>query len=214
MPASGRSPAADTRRRLVEAATEAFAQDGAFTASLVEITRRAGQRNRGAVHYHFGSRDGLLAAVLEQHTAFLTARHGALLAHARTTPPDDLASVIEAVVRPAVELSEAGDSGRRYLVIVGQLVEELDRVGEAATQALARTGGYAVQELLEERMPPMEEALRRERLALVTSFIVRTVADRARAMTSVRPGRAQLPTEQFVANLVAMCAGMIRAPAG
>ena len=118
------------------------------------------------------------------------------------------------MARPAVELSEAGESGRRYLVIVGQLVEELDRVGEAATQALARTGGYAVQELLEERMPPMEEALRRERLALVTSFIVRTVADRARAMTSVHPGRAQLPTEQFVANLVAMCAGMIQAPAG
>lgn len=42
-----------------------------FTASLVDITRRAGQRNRGAVHYHFGSRDGLIVAVIDQHAAFL-----------------------------------------------------------------------------------------------------------------------------------------------
>ncbi len=96
--------AAGTRSRLIEAATEAFAEHGVFTASLVEITRRAGQRNRGAVHYHFGSREGLLVAVLEQHTAFLAEREGELLDKARTTPDDDLGSVLEAIVRPAVEL--------------------------------------------------------------------------------------------------------------
>ena len=49
------------------AATRAFAEHGVTNASLLDITRQAGQRNRGAVHYHFGSREGLLAAVLEQH---------------------------------------------------------------------------------------------------------------------------------------------------
>ena len=33
----------------------AFAEHGVQNASLVEITRRAGQRNSGALHYHFGS---------------------------------------------------------------------------------------------------------------------------------------------------------------
>jgi AcrR family transcriptional regulator len=32
--------------------------------ALIDITRRAGQRNRGALHYHFGSRNGVLCAVL------------------------------------------------------------------------------------------------------------------------------------------------------
>jgi AcrR family transcriptional regulator len=63
-------PALETRRLLVEAATEAFAEHGVFAASLVDITRRAGQRNRGAVHYHFGTREGLLVAVLEQYADF------------------------------------------------------------------------------------------------------------------------------------------------
>jgi AcrR family transcriptional regulator len=202
----------ETRRALVEAATEAFAEQGVFTASLVEITRRAGQRNRGAVHYHFGSRDGLLAAVLEQHAAFLAEREGELLTRARTTPDDDLAAVLEAIVRPAVELAETGPSGRQYLVIVGELVEQFDRIDGQVDEALRHTGGYAVFELLEQRLPDLDEPLRTERLSLVTGFILRSGADRARAHESESPGRPQLPTERFVRNLVAMAAAMSAAP--
>ncbi|WP_243056911.1 TetR/AcrR family transcriptional regulator [Nocardioides sp. SR21] len=202
----------DTRRALVEAATEAFAEQGVFTASLVEITRRAGQRNRGAVHYHFGSREGLLVAVLEQHAGFLAEREGQLLARARATPEDDLEAVLEAVVRPAVELAETGRSGRQYLVIIGELVEEYDRLDADVDEALRGTGGYAVFELLEQRLPDLDEALRNERLALVTGFILRSVADRARAAESADPGRAQLPTERFVRNLLSMAAAMANAP--
>lgn len=202
--------AVQTRRKLVEAATETFAESGVFNASLVEITRRAEQRNRGAVHYHFGSREGLLVAVLEQHASFLADREGELLARARSTPDDDLASVLEAIVRPAVELAETGASGRQYLVIVGELVEEYDRIAGAVDDALRKTGGYAVYELLEQRLPELDESLRNERLALITGFILRSVADRARQGDA--PGRAQLPTERFVRNLVAMAAGMATAP--
>ena len=202
----------DTRAALVEAATRTFAEDGVLTASLVEVTRRAGQRNRGAVHYHFGSREALVVAVLEQHTAFLAAREGELLEIARATPPDDLAAVLEAIVRPAVELAETGPSGRDYLVIVGQLVEEYDRLDPTVRAALTATGGYDVYALLAERLPALDEQLHNERMALVTEFILRTVAARARAQQTGTPGRAQLPTERFVRNLVAMAAGMATAP--
>ena len=204
---------AGTRGQLVAAASEAFAEQGVFTASLVEITRRAGQRNRGAVHYHFGSREGLLVAVLEQHTEFLAEREGVLLEQARATPDDDIASVLEAIARPAVELAETGPSGRQYLVIVGELVEEYDRLSAEIDEALRRTGGYLVYELLEQRLPDLDEPLRNERLALITGFILRSVADRARAQQGGAPGRAQLPTERFLRNLVAMAAAMANVPA-
>ena len=64
----------ETRARLIEAATRAFAAHGVRNASLLDITRQAGQRNRGAVHYHFGSRTGLLVAVLDQHVDMLGVR--------------------------------------------------------------------------------------------------------------------------------------------
>ena len=73
---------------------------------------------------------------------------------------------------------------------------------------LARTGGYEVYELLSQRMPPLDEALLTERLSLLTGFILRSVADRARAKERGH-GRPQLDTEAFTANLVAMAAGML-----
>lgn len=203
----------ETRQRLVEAATRGFADHGVRSASLLEITRQAGQRNRGAVHYHFGSREGMLVAVLEQRVDFLAERERALLAVARTRPDDDLASVVEAFVRPAVELGDLGWEGRCYLVILAELVEDDPAsMDPDVVAALQRAGGYDAYGLLEQRTPPMPAALRGERLSLVTGFILRAVADRARAGERPTPGRAQLPTEPFVANLVAMVTGMLEAP--
>ena len=200
-----------TRQRLLDAALRAFAEQGVATASLVEITRQAGQRNRGAVHYHFGGRQGLLVAVLEEQAGFLADREGQLLEAARASAPDDVARVVEAIVRPAVELAETGWRGSAYLSIVGELVEQdQEALADEVAAALRHTGGYDVFALLVERLPPMDDALRDERFALSTAYILGAVARRARA--AERPGRPQLPSERFVANLVQTAAAMLTAP--
>ena len=203
----------ETRRRLIEAATRGFAEQGVHTASLLEITRQAGQRNRGAVHYHFGSREGMLVAVLEQHVDLLAAREKELLAIARQQPDDDLASVLTAFVRPAVELGDLGWEGRCYLVILAELMEDdPDSLDPEAVAALTRAGGYEAYGLLEERLPQMSDELRLERMSLVTTFILRATADRARSGDRPHPSRRQLDTEAFVRNLIAMSVGMLTAP--
>jgi AcrR family transcriptional regulator len=206
--------ATGTRRKLVEAAARAFATQGIFGASLIDITRQAGQRNRGAIHYHFGSREGLLCAVLEPHVGFLHERESELLAVAQSRPDDDVVSVVEAIVRPAVELGETGWQGRCFLVILAELVEEDPaNLSQEVQDVLARTGGYEVYALLGERMAPVSEAVQTERFSLVTSFILRSVADRARAHERRRGGgRQQLDLEAFTTNLVAMVAAMLSAP--
>jgi AcrR family transcriptional regulator len=203
-----------TRRKLVDAATRAFAAEGIERASLIDITRQAGQRNRGAIHYHFGSRAGLLVAVLEDHVDFLHRREGELLALARDRPDDDVASVVEAVVRPAVELGGSGWRGRCFLVILAELIQEdPDGLDPALQDVLVRTGGYEVFALLEQRMAPVGADLRAERFALLTGFILRSVADRARAEDRRGAARPQLDVEGFTRNLVAMAAAMVSAPA-
>ncbi|MEI5672129.1 MULTISPECIES: TetR family transcriptional regulator [unclassified Nocardioides] len=205
--------ASDTRQLLIDAATRAFAEHGVHNASLLEITRQAGQRNRGAVHYHFGSREGMLVAVLEREAEFLGPRERELLAVAQGTPDDDLASVFEAVVRPSVELAETGWRGRCFLQIVAQLVDEEAGGAETAVQeALGRSGGYEVYELLHQRLPEMPAQIRDERMALATTFLLRSIADRARAGDREGPGRTQLSTEDFIRNLISMVTAMVTAP--
>ena len=122
-----------------------------------------------------------------------------------------MTSVIEAVVRPAVELAETGWRGRAYLSILGELIEQdPEALSEDVAAALRQTGGYDVFALLAERMPAMDDALRDERFALVTAYILGAVARRARA--GDRPGRPQLPADRFVANLVQTAAALVTAP--
>jgi AcrR family transcriptional regulator len=215
-----------TRTQLLDAAAAEFAEHGVWNASLVEITRRAGQRNRAALRYHFGSREAVLCAVLERHTEFLARREGELLAKALRTPPDDpatgLAAVVEAVVRPAVELAASGRQGRDCLLIVAELAgEDPARFSPELAEVIDRTGGNEVYAALAERMPPMPADLLAERFGLVTTFILRSVADRARALEGSAhegsahdgPGaRPQIADEAFVENLVAMVAAALAAP--
>jgi len=204
--------AAATRDKLLDAATRAFAEHGVLNASLLDITRQAGQRNRGALHYHFGSRMGVVCAVLERHVDFLAEREGELLAKALAAPDEGLRPVVEAVVRPSAELAESGWRGACFLRIVAELVEEDQSTLGEVREMIDRTGGQPVYDELERRMPPMPEELGWERRALFTSFFLRAVADRARVANGKRRRRPQLPQEPFIRNLVAMVAAALSAP--
>ena len=56
---------AQTRTRFIEAAQQLFAERSIDAVSLNEITVAAGQKNRNALQYHFGNRDGLLQAIID-----------------------------------------------------------------------------------------------------------------------------------------------------
>src|SRR3954452_3941916 len=56
---------ADTRARLIAAAAELFARKG-FHAVSAEAVADAADRTTGALYNHFGGKDGLLLALVEQ----------------------------------------------------------------------------------------------------------------------------------------------------
>jgi hypothetical protein len=159
---------------------------------------------------HRGHAAGL-CAVLERHVEFLAKREGELLAKARRTPDDDVGAVVEAIVRPAVELAASGWRGRACLLIVAELAgEDPARFSPELESVLTRTGGHEVYAVLAARMPALPQEILDERSSLITSFILRAVADRERAKErTTRPARPQLDDEEFVENLVGMVAGAV-----
>jgi TetR/AcrR family transcriptional regulator, repressor for neighboring sulfatase len=62
----------EVRQALIEAATVLFAEQGPGAVPVREIARRAGV-NHGLVHRYFGSKDGLVSAVLDRLSAQSTA---------------------------------------------------------------------------------------------------------------------------------------------
>lgn len=60
------APKADTRERLIEAASEIFIEQGYQSAKIRDIVERAGA-NVAAVNYHFNGKQGLYAEVIRRH---------------------------------------------------------------------------------------------------------------------------------------------------
>ncbi|MEO0493828.1 MAG: TetR/AcrR family transcriptional regulator [Actinomycetota bacterium] len=56
----------DTKHRLLDAAEHLIGQRGPEAVSMREISAAAGQANNNAATYHFGSRDEIIAAVLDR----------------------------------------------------------------------------------------------------------------------------------------------------
>jgi len=176
--------ASATREKLLDAATKAFAEHGVENASLLDITRKAGQRNRAALHYHFGSRDGLVRAIVERHQAVVDADRAVRL---DAVGPDPSVRELVALVLEPLAAELGSPSGRDYLRIVPQLLD----ARTAVPPALQRT-----MELLEQRLANPDRLL--PMLLATTSLL----ADRAR-----RRG----PHDAFVDDLVSMAAGMLLA---
>ena len=78
---------------------------------------------------------------------------------------------------------------------------------------LARTGGNEVYALLAERIPTVPPSSSTSGCSLITSFILRAVADRSGPSNGAqrRPPRHVLDDEAFVENLVAMVAAAVSA---
>lgn len=117
-PATGTSDH-PTRRRLLDAGERLFAERGIDAVSLAELTQAAGLHNTGAVHYYFGGREQLLAAIVDEHRDALDARRAELLDQAEAAGPVGPAELVRCLVAPMAELLD-DPRGRRFLSIQAQ----------------------------------------------------------------------------------------------
>ncbi|WP_204164715.1 TetR/AcrR family transcriptional regulator [Nocardioides daejeonensis] len=105
------------RTAMIHAAEQIAAERGLGQTTLSEVQQRAGQANKSAARYHFGSRDGLLDAVLERRMAPVDAHRRELL-EASAGVPLGHAEVAAVFVRPlaAQTLGRPGSTFARFLM--------------------------------------------------------------------------------------------------
>jgi AcrR family transcriptional regulator len=110
----------DTRERLLSAGERLFATRGIDAVSVRDITDAAGA-NLAAINYHFGSRHGLIVAIVQRRADQLGQRRSELLDELERAGAVDLRSVIQAMVLPTAELVAADPSGRFYVSFLAAL---------------------------------------------------------------------------------------------
>lgn len=177
------SPREGGRERLLVAAIALFAERGVESVSLRTINRAAGHRNNSALHYHFGSKLGLIEAMdhyIQAHFDALREHALARLEGRAEGAVPSLYEVIEVFVRTYADMIEeyswGGDAVRTLARMEFDGDERITAVLSDAS-ASARTRVLALLRPLCQQLPE-DEFLRR--FDYFASSVLHGFADRRR----------------------------------
>jgi AcrR family transcriptional regulator len=117
----------DTKGRILDAAERLFGERGFAGTSLRAVTEAAGA-NVAAVNYHFGSKEGLLRAVVRRAMASVNDDRRCMLEELRATSGDpDVEDLVRAfVVTGASLIQRHREHGRQIAQLVGRVLCEPD----------------------------------------------------------------------------------------
>lgn len=198
-----------TREQLLNTAETLFLERGLDDVSLRAIVREAGQKNQSALQYHFGGRDGLVAAILHRREAQIECRRQLLVEESLAADPDPELREICALLTRAQFLLCRGD--RMFRVFLGEFGQRL----LASKRDLIETTGEAGQPSLRKMRAMLRQKLRHIDPVLLTlrfdsahAFALLAISRRARHGGSFRGHKAEL----FFNNLVDQLAAMLAAP--
>ncbi len=115
-------PNSGPKLRLIESAEKLFAEKGFEAVSVRDITKEAGA-NVAAVNYHFGSRDGLVVAVISRY--LIPVNQDRLARLERAEKSGSVEEILGAFIRPTVELVAKSElSEKLYGQLIGRIFTE------------------------------------------------------------------------------------------
>ena len=190
------------RRLILDAALRRFARNGISGTSLREIRLAAKQGNAGALHYHFGDKQGLLRALLERELPLLVERRKALLVDVH-----DARSAAAVFVLPFAQLATGTEHEREVVQLLAQLHDDVSFSIEDISDLIGDTGTGDAYVLLRERVVGVSDELLAERVRVGVNSFLHAAAIWARGERRVH----QVSDDVFCSNLVDMFLGAVAA---
>jgi len=194
------------RRLMLETAERLFAREGLDSVPLHRIVQDSGQRNRSALHYHFGTRPEVVAHVVNMRLPLVNAHRHTLLDAVEAQPGGfDLRDVIQASAQALAEMMDGQPWGRDYACILAQANFNpsscrYDLIPPESRSSLLRARRMAAQLLPEVPTPILDE-----RLMWTEDTVVMTLGRLARS-------GGPAANTNVLQNLVDHCTGALQAP--
>ena len=198
----------ETRTRLLDAAEQLFAERGLDAVSVRDITELA-DANTAAIHYHFGSKQDLIAAVLARRAAAMGERREELLDRLDEQPTAGLREVVAVMVQPTAELVADGPGGRNYVAFLAALGSHAELVALVIDVYDPYTERYL--RALERVTPDLPGDVRLQRFA-VGKDLVNRLLGQPHGQVQLWVDRLQPGTAPVADNLVDLLVGIFSAP--
>lgn len=190
---------------MLDVAERLIAERGLDAVSLRAVAQEAGQRNNSAAQYHFGSRDGLLRAIIETRSAAVEERRALQVAALQeSSRPPTIRALADLFVLPLA--ASLGPEPTWYLRFLSRLV---DAGGMANAPALVRPDGLRyLQRELRGLLPGLSSPTFARRLQWLAEISLRVLADLER--DGGADGSPQ--TQDVVEDLLTMIEALMLAP--
>lgn len=173
---------AQTRDRFIQAGQQLFAERSIDSVSLNEITVAAGQKNRNALQYHFGNREGLLQAIIDAHATRVRALRQPYLDN---NDRNSARSAAQALIKPLEDYVEENASAIYYVKILSQLAALNSTIlNPASTSGINFQHDENLEQLLRQALAHLKPAEAKRRLFLTVSITFHGIADICRASES------------------------------
>lgn len=192
-----------TRVMLMEVAERLFATRGIEAVTLREIQEAAGQSNTTVIRYHFGSRDGLIKALIVHRQRTLGTDRQKMLEEMREQGKEaDPRAVVWLLVRPLANSIEAGEM---FVPFLARLSEDPRARSDYWPEHLEDEWTQdRLEELVDAALQDLPERVRRGRTFQLYIGLINVLAAAARSGHGM--GEAQLH------NYVDAWVGMLTAP--
>jgi AcrR family transcriptional regulator len=198
-----------TREHILDVAEQLLGTEGVGRVSMRQIRIAAGQRNEGAVQYHFGDLHGVIRALVERHNPRVQEIQERIIA--ANGPRPSRRQQLDAMLRPMAAYCTRGPSERAWAKIMADLISDPElsfATLQEGSPTIAANAAMAVYEGLCTKLPPEVAG---ERVWAVTQFVIHVSADRARLVDDPNAARRLSSNEAFVDNLLDMAYGALTA---
>jgi len=203
--------AAATREALLDAAERLFAEHGVHGVGIRQISQAADQGNNTAVSYHFGSKTGLIRAIIRRHADAIERLRGAMIAE--LGDDDDLRAWLACAVAPVTAYLDTLGQPSWYARFIAHITAdpELRAIADEQFSAAAGRSSNPLQEGLYRCVPGLPDDIRAERSAMTGHLINQTVAARERELADGAPTVRQTWAD-CATGLIDALVGLWRAP--
>lgn len=199
---------AATRRRLLAEAERCFAARGIDGVSIRDITSAAGA-NTAAVHYHFGSKAGLVRAILVDRADEVGARRARWLERVESATDPSLRDVVEAIVVPTAEMT-ADEEHRHHIGFLAAVLAHPEHLPLVMDAFGPHTERFVA--ALERVTPHLSPGTRELRFALVKDMVNRAIGQPGGPVHAWVAERAPGADADLAGQLVDVLVGVFAAP--
>jgi len=196
-----------TRQKIITTAERLLAEQGVDAVSLNEITRAAGQKNKSALSYHFGSKESLLLAIIEKHEVAILEQRNAYLDDLEQRKALNLENVVQAFVYPLAAKLDDPDGGKYFLGILAQLAS-CPQMKLYTLRPDYITRDERVMKLFVQLTPNTPDELRLPRLLQISSLLFHSLSYLASIIDKRKNSRrlCQVFTDNLIDAIVAIVA--------